>query len=227
MGRTIEDIKVVDVEKRKIPSKHYVYVIYVTWSDGSTNVIYRRYSRFFVFQSKVTDMFPEEAGTLDPRKRIIPFLPGKKFFGRSHIREVALKRMTPIAEYCRAIVKLPRKISQSKEVVEFFDLEPDDIDPPKERKKASIKGNKISMPKALEHYVAVTEYKKQEKGEITLKVGMLVEVVEKTETGWWFVSVEDEQGWVPSTCLEREDGVKEETSQRFKPGEGKFGFNSK
>ena len=26
---------------------------------------------------------------------------GKKFFGRSHIREVALKRMTPIAEYCR------------------------------------------------------------------------------------------------------------------------------
>ena len=51
------------------------------------------------------------------------------------------------------------------------------------RKKASIKGNKISMPKALEHYVAVTEYKKQEKGEITLKVGMLVEVVEKTETG--------------------------------------------
>lgn len=196
-----------------------VYVIYVTWSDGSTNVIYRRYSRFFDFQSKVTDMFPEEAGTLDPRKRIIPFLPGKKFFGRSHIREVALKRMTPIAEYCRAIVKLPRKISQSKEVVEFFDLEPDDIDPPKERKKASIKGNKISMPKALEHYVAVTEYKKQEKGEITLKVGMLVEVVEKTETGWWFVSVEDEQGWVPSTCLEREDGVKEETSQRFKPGE--------
>ena len=29
-----------------------VYVIYVTWSDGSTNVIYRRYSRFFDFQVK-------------------------------------------------------------------------------------------------------------------------------------------------------------------------------
>ena len=47
------------------------------------------------------DMFPEEAGALDPQKRIIPFLPGKKFFGRSHIREVAIKRMSPIAEYCR------------------------------------------------------------------------------------------------------------------------------
>ena len=51
------------------------------------------------------------------------------------------------------------------------------------KKKASIKANKISSPKALEHYIAVTEYKKQEKGEITLKVGMLVEVLEKTETG--------------------------------------------
>ena len=46
-----------------------------------------------------------------------------------------------------------------------------------------MKGDKISMPKALEHYIAVTEYVKQEKGEITLKVGMLVEIVEKTETG--------------------------------------------
>ena len=34
------------------------------------------------------------------------------------------------------------------------------------------------------------------------------------------MTVEDEQGWVPSTCLEREDGVKEETAQRFAPGEG-------
>ena len=47
----------------------------------------------------------------------------------------------------------------------------------------SIKANKISSPKALEHYIAVTAYKKQEKGEITLKAGMLVEVLEKTETG--------------------------------------------
>ena len=32
--------------------------------------------------------------------------------------------------------------------------------------------------------------------------------------------MEDEQGWVPSTCLEREDGVKEETAKRFAPGKG-------
>ncbi|XP_060565530.1 SH3 and PX domain-containing protein 2A-like isoform X2 [Ruditapes philippinarum] len=218
MGRTIEDIDVTDVEKRKVPSKHYVYIIHVTWSDQSTNVIYRRYSRFFDFQSQLMDMFPEEAGALDPSKRIIPFLPGKKFFGRSHIREVAIKRMAPIAEYCKSIVRLPRKISQCKDVIQFFELEPDDINPPTGRK-ASVKAKKISQPKPLEVYVAVSDYKKQEKGEVTLKAGMLVEVVEKTETGWWFVNVEDEQGWVPSTCLEREDGLKEDSTVKFAPGE--------
>lgn len=34
------------------------------------------------------------------------------------------------------------------------------------------------------------------------------------------MNVEDEQGWVPSTCLEREDGQKEDTTLRFEPGEG-------
>ena len=46
-----------------------------------------------------------------------------------------------------------------------------------------MKAKKISQPKPLEVYIAVSEYKKQEKGEVTLAAGMLVEVVEKTETG--------------------------------------------
>ncbi|XP_052248971.1 SH3 and PX domain-containing protein 2A-like isoform X2 [Dreissena polymorpha] len=198
--------------------KFQVYILYVTWSDDSTNVIYRRYSRFFDFQSRLMEMFPEEAGVLDPEKRIIPFLPGKKFFGRSHIREVALKRMGPIAEYCKAIVKLPRKISQCRDVFEFFELDPDDINPPKGRKQ-SVKAQKISNPKPVEVYLATSEYRRQEKGEVSLQVGMEVEVVEKTLTGWWFVNVDDEQGWVPSTCLARGDGVKEDTTERLPPGQ--------
>ncbi|XP_052771631.1 SH3 and PX domain-containing protein 2A-like isoform X2 [Mya arenaria] len=85
-------------------------------------------------------------------------------------------------------------------------------------RKQSIKANKISKPKPLEVYVAVAEYQRQEKGEVSLQLGMLVEVVEKTESGWWFVNVEEEQGWVPSTCLEREDGVKEDTTVHLAPG---------
>jgi len=46
-----------------------------------------------------------------------------------------------------------------------------------------LKAHKISKPQQLEVYVVVADYRKQEKGEVTLTVGMLVEVVEKTETG--------------------------------------------
>lgn len=51
------------------------------------------------------------------------------------------------------------------------------------RRKASVKAKKISKPKPPEVYLAVSDYDKQEKGEVTLTVGMAVEVVEKTETG--------------------------------------------
>lgn len=34
------------------------------------------------------------------------------------------------------------------------------------------------------------------------------------------MNAEDEQGWVPSSYLEREDGTAESTTQRLKPGQG-------
>lgn len=37
-------------------------------------------------------------------------------------------------------------------------------------------------------------------------------------SGWWFVSTLEEQGWVPATCLEAQDGVQEEFSMQ--PDEG-------
>lgn len=133
--RTITEIRVEDVQKRRIPSKHYVYVIKVTWSDSSKHVVYRRYSRFFDFQLTLLEKFPLEGGAVDPQKRIIPFLPGKIIFGRSQIREVALKRLGQIDEYCSALLKLPPHISEDEEVLDFFDLEPDDLSPPEQKPK--------------------------------------------------------------------------------------------
>lgn len=37
--------------------------------------------------------------------------------------------------------------------------------------------------------------------------------------GWWFVSTAEEQGWVPATCLEGQDGVQDEFS--LQPEEGR------
>ncbi|XP_054610690.1 SH3 and PX domain-containing protein 2B isoform X2 [Dunckerocampus dactyliophorus] len=217
--RTVQEVTVQDVQKRRNPSKHYVYIIKVSWSDGSTEIIYRRYSKFFDLQMELLDKFPVEGGQKDPKRRIIPFLPGKILFRRSHIRDVAMKRLRPINEYCRALIQLPVYISQCEEVRVFFETRPEDLNPPKEeptgKKKSGFverattflkRGDATSGdPLLLDQYVAVTDYEKQESSEISLRVGQVVEVIEKNESGWWFVSSEDAQGWVPATCLEAQD----------------------
>jgi hypothetical protein len=187
--RTIVDAKVIDTEKRRLPSKHYVYKISVTWSEGSTLVIYRRYSKFFDLQVRLLELFPEEGGTKDPTKRMIPFLPGKKIFGRSHVREVAMKRLNPIDEYCRNLVRLPPKVSECDTVLQFFNVWPEDNDPMaeeeqhKKKKSKEQTGDVITNPILLEQYTAIADYTKQQKTEVNLKEGGLVEVVEKNENG--------------------------------------------
>ncbi|CAJ1063507.1 SH3 and PX domain-containing protein 2B isoform X1 [Xyrichtys novacula] len=217
--RTVQEVTVQDVQKRRNPNKHYVYIIKVSWSDGSTEIIFRRYSKFFDLQMELLDKFPVEGGQKDPKRRIIPFLPGKILFRRSHIRDVAMKRLRPINEYCRALIQLPVYISQCEEVRVFFETRPEDLNPPKEepigKKKSGIverattflkRGDSTAGdPLLLDQYVAVTDYEKQESSEISLHVGQVVEVIEKNESGWWFVSSEDAQGWVPATCLEAQD----------------------
>uniref|UniRef100_A0A8C3G5L0 SH3 and PX domains 2B n=1 Tax=Cyclopterus lumpus TaxID=8103 RepID=A0A8C3G5L0_CYCLU len=164
----------------------------LSWSDGSTENIYRRYSKFFDLQMELLDKFPVEGGQKDPKRRIIPFLPGKILFRRSHIRDVAMKRLRPINEYCRALIQLPVYISQCEEV--------------RVHTGSQTMGNAHhSDPLFLDQYVAVTDYEKQESSEVSLHVGQVVEVIEKNESGWWFVSSDDAQGWVPATCLEAQD----------------------
>nr|XP_057933416.1 SH3 and PX domain-containing protein 2A isoform X2 [Doryrhamphus excisus] len=224
--RTVLDVKVVDVEKRRSPSKHYVYLINVTYSDNTSHVIYRRYSKFFDLQMQILDKFPIEGGQKDPKKRIIPFLPGKILFRRSHVRDVAMKRLRFIDDYCRALVRLPPQISQSEEVLRFFETKAEDINPPVEdygskrksvwmygitdspRKEAS--GFDSLEPMVLEQYMAVANYERQENSEINLKAGETVDVIEKSESGWWFVSTAEEQGWVPATYLDSQSGTRDD-----------------
>ncbi|XP_039934522.1 SH3 and PX domain-containing protein 2B isoform X2 [Hirundo rustica] len=215
--RSIAEVKVLDVQKRRIPNKHYVYIIKVSWSNGATEVIYRRYSKFFDLQMQMLDKFPMEGGQKDPKQRIIPFLPGKILFRRSHIRDVAVKRLIPIDEYCKALIQLPPYISQCEEVLQFFETRPDDLTPPKEEpigKKRSGADGASAEPLVLEQYVVVADYQKQESSEISLCVGQVVDIIEKNESGWWFVSTLEEQGWVPATCLEAQDGVQDEFSMQ-------------
>ncbi|XP_077351993.1 SH3 and PX domain-containing protein 2A-like isoform X1 [Festucalex cinctus] len=211
--RTVLDVNVVDVQKRRNPSKHYVYLINVTYSDSTSHVIYRRYSKFFDLQMRILDKFPIEGGQKDPKKRIIPFLPGKVLFRRSHIRDVAVKRLKHLDNYCKALMKLPTHISQSEEVLKFFETKSEDLNPPTEdcggsgRRKSGVDA---SDPMLLEQYVVVASYEKQEPAEISLQAGEVVDVIEKSESGWWFVSTSEEQGWVPATYLNSHSGTRDD-----------------
>uniref|UniRef100_A0A673IKH1 SH3 and PX domain-containing protein 2A n=1 Tax=Sinocyclocheilus rhinocerous TaxID=307959 RepID=A0A673IKH1_9TELE len=197
-----------------------VYLINVTYSDSTSHIIYRRYSKFFDLQMQILDKFPIEGGQKDPKKRIIPFLPGKILFRRSHVRDVAMKRLRFIDDYCRALVRLPPQISQSEEVLRFFETKPDDIHPPADAGMAgrwltacffpSLAGPDSSEPMVLEQYVVVANYERQENSEISLKAGETVDVIEKSESGWWFVSTAEEQGWVPATYLDSQSGTRDD-----------------
>ncbi|XP_010742410.1 SH3 and PX domain-containing protein 2A isoform X2 [Larimichthys crocea] len=211
--RTVLDVNVVDVQKRRNPSKHYVYLINVTYSDSTSHVIYRRYSKFFDLQMRILDKFPIDGGQKDPKKRIIPFLPGKVLFRRSHIRDVAVRRLKHLDNYCKALMKLPSHISQSEEVLKFFETKLEDLNPPTEDCGGSGKrksGLDASDPMLLEQYVVVASYEKQEPAEISLQAGEVVDVIEKSESGWWFVSTTEEQGWVPATYLNSHSGTRDD-----------------
>uniref|UniRef100_A0A3Q4HYV5 SH3 and PX domain-containing protein 2A n=1 Tax=Neolamprologus brichardi TaxID=32507 RepID=A0A3Q4HYV5_NEOBR len=207
----------------KFPFLNYtgVYLINVTYSDSTSHVIYRRYSKFFDLQMRILDKFPIDGGQKDPKKRIIPFLPGKVLFRRSHIRDVAVRRLKHLDNYCKALMKLPTHISQSEEVLQFFETKSEDLNPPTEdcggsgkRKSAcffpSTPGLDASDPMLLEQYVVVANYEKQEPAEISLQAGEVVDVIEKSESGWWFVSTAEEQGWVPATYLNSHSGTRDD-----------------
>lgn len=75
----------------------------MTWSNPvNTFIIYRRYAQFFDLQCKLLDLFAEAPSPSNhTRQRVIPFLPGKIFLGRSQIRQVALERRHALNIYCQ------------------------------------------------------------------------------------------------------------------------------
>uniref|UniRef100_A0A8C4QGH0 SH3 domain-containing protein n=1 Tax=Eptatretus burgeri TaxID=7764 RepID=A0A8C4QGH0_EPTBU len=181
----------------------------------------------FCLQMQLLDQFPMEGGQRDPKLRTIPFLPGKILFRRSHIRDVAVKRLKPINEYCQALVRLPAHISQCPDVLRFFETRQEDLD----RKMMSrwLTACLASRPDTSwdrdgeadgeEQCIAVADYERQQAGEIGLRAGQSVDVLEKSETGWWFVSGVDEQGWVPASFLEPHKEIRDSPPSR-KPTDG-------
>lgn len=210
-GCYVTSVKIINVEKRRTPTKHYVYVINAVWSDGKQQVICRRYSHFFTLQTSMIDAYPQESGVNNPAERILPFIPGKILFGRSNVREVALKRKDLISEYLEKLIELPEKIARCELVLDFLEATEEDVkslisDGSEKKVKKQKTADSISDPILLQQFIVIANFKKSERSQVSLAAGDTVEVIEKHENGWWFVSIEDEQGWAPSSYLEPVEG---------------------
>ncbi|XP_067948521.1 SH3 domain-containing kinase-binding protein 1-like [Watersipora subatra] len=226
--RTIVEVSVRDIEKRYQPIRCYKFVLEVTWSDKSRYVVYRSYSEFMEIHITLMKAFPLEAGEIDPNDRVLPELEGSSIFSRGEVQKVAAKRRSEITDYCNRLMTLQPKISQFPKLLTFFELRSDDLNVPsnskmkksspftsigKKLKKKQKKRNKednlpdpkfeVTHPLLLETYVVAFNYKAAGKGQINLSKGTKVDVIDKNENGWWYVSCDGAEGWAPATYLDK------------------------
>uniref|UniRef100_A0A8C2C426 Neutrophil cytosolic factor 1 n=1 Tax=Cyprinus carpio TaxID=7962 RepID=A0A8C2C426_CYPCA len=212
-------VELLGFEKRFFPSQHYVYMLLVKWSDQSEKLVYRRYPEVHTFHKTLKEMFPIEAGEIDAKDRIIPTLPAPKWLDNQKTTET---RQVTLAEYFRSLLNLPPKISRCQIVRDFFKMRPEDETPPaphpykrnetfimSTNRARSNTTSEITGPIMLESYRVIADYSKSSKYELSLKMGDMVDIVEKSPNGWWFCQCESRRGWVPASYLEPPDGADE------------------
>lgn len=252
-SRDVKEASVEGVQRRTNPKKHFVFCVKVTWSDGTVNLVYRRYREFLHLQTMLHQAFPKQLGKPGSRKAISP-LPSS-FSSRMNVGEAIFKRMEMVSYFLKDILTLESKIARSKHITSFLTTTPEDMEPekmsPKKRSrlkkgsrgnfkstvrgrlhkfgKTRVYGTNISSPIIFEHFVVLDNYKKQSKTDISLKKGTIVDVIEKRECGWWLVDADGEVGWAPALFLEPADETVEVTSdiQVFDIGKGEFYVTSK
>ncbi|XP_048045555.1 neutrophil cytosol factor 1 [Megalobrama amblycephala] len=215
----VRHVELLGFEKRFFPSQHYVYMLLVKWSDQSEKLVYRRYPEIHTFHKTLKEMFPIEAGDIDAKDRIIPTLPAPKWLDNQKTTET---RQETLAEYFRSLLNLPPKISRCQLIHDFLKMRPEDETPPaphpfkrnetfimSTNRARSNTTSEITGPIMLESYRVIADYNKSSKYELTLKMGDMVDIVEKSPNGWWFCQCESKRGWVPASYLEPLDGADE------------------
>ncbi|XP_006136114.1 neutrophil cytosol factor 1 [Pelodiscus sinensis] len=217
----IRHIELLGFEKRFFPSQHYVYMFLVKWQDLTEKLVYRKFTEIYEFHKSLKEMFPIESGDINTENRIIPHLPAPKWFDGHRSTQ---NRQGTLTEYCYTLVNLPHKISRCTHVLNFFKVRPDDLNPPTDShikkpetylvpKDSKKNAADITGPIILQTYRAIADYEKNSGSEMALKTGDLVDVVEKSESGWWFCQLKNKRGWVPAAYLEPMDGPDESEDQ--------------
>ncbi|XP_032183244.1 neutrophil cytosol factor 1 isoform X2 [Mustela erminea] len=214
MGDTfIRHIALLGFEKRFVPSQHYVYMFLVKWQDLSEKVVYRKFTEIYELHKLLKEMFPIEAGDINPQNRIIPHLPAPRWFDGQRAAE---SRQGTLTEYCNALMSLPVKISRCPQLLDFFKVRPDDLKLPTDSQtkkpetylvpKDNNSVSDITGPIILQTYRAIADFEKTSGSQMALATGDVVDVVEKS---WWFCQMKTKRGWVPASYLEPLDSPDE------------------
>lgn len=193
-NRTVKEASVEGVQRRTKPKKHFIFCVKVSWSDGTVNLVYRRYSEFLHLQAMLFQAFPGSFNKKSAKRRNFTPLPDS-FASKITVGESIFTRMELVSFFLKDILAMDFQVAQSQHVRKFLtptqeDLEP--ISPPRKvkvkkgnrgrrgsnftqtvrgrfTKKTKIWGNKISSPIILEHFVVMDDYRKIAKSDINLK----------------------------------------------------------
>lgn len=100
----IMDASVIGFEKRydAEQSKYYVYTLQVQREDGTTSLVFRRFSELNEFHQKLTAISRLE----------LPSFPSKIYVGRSHTRAVSEKRQKALHKYLQDLLAMPASVSE-------------------------------------------------------------------------------------------------------------------
>lgn len=188
----------------------------VKWQDLSEKVVYRKFTEIYELHKLLKEMFPIEAGDINPQNRIIPHLPAPRWFDGQRAAE---SRQGTLTEYCNALMSLPVKISRCPQLLDFFKVRPDDLKLPTDSQtkkpetylvpKDNNSVSDITGPIILQTYRAIADFEKTSGSQMALATGDVVDVVEKSESGWWFCQTKTKRGWVPASYLEPLDSPDE------------------
>ena len=93
----VASARCVDIQKRYVPYKHYIFVLNVLRSDNmGPKFVFRKYDEFQELHAKLSHVFGSSS---------IPALPGRVLVGRSEIRDIAVKRRNELDEFLVGLLK--------------------------------------------------------------------------------------------------------------------------
>eukprot|EP00794_Sanderia_malayensis_P018694 gene18694-20582_t len=93
----IVSVRCVDIQKRYVPDKHYIFVLNLLRANKSgPTFIFRKYDEFQELHTKLSNVFGASN---------VPALPSRIIVGRSEIREVATRRRYELDDYLVELAK--------------------------------------------------------------------------------------------------------------------------